>query len=1038
MHLHTLGEALITVGEAEIRPTAPMMFAALLVLGAERGRRIHRLVLQDMLFGKNGKRGTAHALRQLLYKLKRLGAPVQSDSATLWIAIEDVEDAPFSESDHNCAILPDYEGLSSRRFAEWLEVYRATRQAVLRSALLKNLEGARQDGDIMQIERLASALLRIDPLNVDGTLARAEALDVRGRKHDALLMLSQYAREVESAPEVRQAALTLRRRIADRSHLKDEARSMFGRSADLAWLLANFSRAQGGTPTVSVLWGEPGIGKTRLMDEYALRMRLTNAQIQVVRCQEGDAQRPLGALNDLLPQLLATPGSLAVSPESMSVLRMLTNVADSSHVAEQPLERHGAAVVAAIQDLLASIGAELPLVMLVDDAQWLDRRSLFLLTGFHTLPTCVHVVLASRSVSGSDLRVSENTFTRKLAPLGRSDAAALLAASLPDQALVDTELLNQCLDIGAGNPLFLHTIAEYLRVHGRAPDNDSTLRDLLGQRVMLLSPGALLLLRIAAILGPFSTDERMRVVGHMDDGDFLLSVQELTDVGFLSRTSETLECSHDLVRQAAFSTMARALLVTLCSRAAVKLEEDGAGTSHPMLWAAAEAWIRAEEHQKAAAAFTQCAKVAMALGEPVFACTACGQAQALLRGNADVDLLKTAVISADIAGDSALVLENVARYRRFEASNDVPVCVHDWTELPEIYAMLRQEQWRPDMRRRLLDCITAFGPDTSHRQRAMRLLLAVAEQDFAYNEAATIQHALETLRHDATDNVASRHLTMVYHIVFGDVDTACREATALWPMLHETPTYMYPRVLGNVARAFVVAGSMNDAIAATMESHSLAVKISSAADISLETARLCDYYLLMGNVVLARHWCAQAEALLQQIGCRDEGLHLTNSIWLALIDGDYSSAHTDLKHLGSLGSARSAHGRRAVTAYRILLSYASGAFDPSLYDLEELELIDNEGRKFCEHHIFALALFLAHHASGNVETAVARMQEYVTKWRRERYDLFPGYALFLRDDRIRALLKRCTQATAYRADPPRTRLVTRRYETACEDRVIAT
>ena len=73
IELHTLGDAMIKVGDREIRPTAPMVFAALLYLCVERGRRVPRAALQEMLFPETDERSGAHSLRQLLYKLRKLG-----------------------------------------------------------------------------------------------------------------------------------------------------------------------------------------------------------------------------------------------------------------------------------------------------------------------------------------------------------------------------------------------------------------------------------------------------------------------------------------------------------------------------------------------------------------------------------------------------------------------------------------------------------------------------------------------------------------------------------------------------------------------------------------------------------------------------------------------------------------------------------------------------------------------------------------------------------------------------------------------------
>src|SRR5881394_3651127 len=92
LYLHTLGDALIKVDEKEIRPTSPLMFAALLYLGMERGHRVPRTALQEMLFPNANERSGAHSVRQLLYKLRQLGAPVAMMGDAVRIAQGDVSD----------------------------------------------------------------------------------------------------------------------------------------------------------------------------------------------------------------------------------------------------------------------------------------------------------------------------------------------------------------------------------------------------------------------------------------------------------------------------------------------------------------------------------------------------------------------------------------------------------------------------------------------------------------------------------------------------------------------------------------------------------------------------------------------------------------------------------------------------------------------------------------------------------------------------------------------------------------------------------
>ena len=131
IQLHTLGDALITVGEKEVRPTAPLVFAALLYLSLERGRRVPRAALQELLFPKVDERSGAHSLRQLLYKLRQLGAPIEADASSVTVQADVVCDDTAELSRTNghsknaeryaLGFLPDYEPRLSDRYDEWIE-----------------------------------------------------------------------------------------------------------------------------------------------------------------------------------------------------------------------------------------------------------------------------------------------------------------------------------------------------------------------------------------------------------------------------------------------------------------------------------------------------------------------------------------------------------------------------------------------------------------------------------------------------------------------------------------------------------------------------------------------------------------------------------------------------------------------------------------------------------------------------------------------------------------------------------------------------
>jgi predicted ATPase len=177
--------------------------------------------------------------------------------------------------------------------------------------------------------------------------------------------------------------------------------------------------ARSGRSGVVALVGEPGIGKTALLEYTAGRaegMRILRA-----RGIESEAEVPFAGLAELLrpalgamsaipaPQAAALAGALALAPAT-------------------PQDRF--AIGAATLSLLSAWAEEVPLVLLVDDAHRLDASSAeaLLFAARRLVADPIAVVLAIREgepslLDGADLRVL------RIAGLGRDDAAALLAGA---------------------------------------------------------------------------------------------------------------------------------------------------------------------------------------------------------------------------------------------------------------------------------------------------------------------------------------------------------------------------------------------------------------------------------------------------------------------------------------------------------------------------------------------------------------------------------------------------------------------------------
>jgi DNA-binding SARP family transcriptional activator len=105
IRVHTMGQSLIEVQRSSLRPDAEVLFGTLLILCAERGRRVERETILTMLWPREKVQKRRHNLRQVLYKLRQLGVDAGGAAETLsiarsavWLDYEDMDSASGGEA----------------------------------------------------------------------------------------------------------------------------------------------------------------------------------------------------------------------------------------------------------------------------------------------------------------------------------------------------------------------------------------------------------------------------------------------------------------------------------------------------------------------------------------------------------------------------------------------------------------------------------------------------------------------------------------------------------------------------------------------------------------------------------------------------------------------------------------------------------------------------------------------------------------------------------------------------------------------------
>ena len=216
--------------------------------------------------------------------------------------------------------------------------------------------------------------------------------------------------------------------------------SLVGRRREREVLERLLQSAASGESGVLVVLGEPGVGKTALLD-FAIEAA---ARFRTVRTTgiESEVELPFAATQQLCAPILERRQGLP-APQ-----RLALEVAFGLEDGPAP---NAFLVGLAILGLLAEAATDRPLLCVVDDAQWLDRASAAALSIVARRLTAENVVLlvAARELGATFAGLPELT----VRGLGRTEARTLLETVL--SAPVDGQVLDRVVVETGGNPLAL-------------------------------------------------------------------------------------------------------------------------------------------------------------------------------------------------------------------------------------------------------------------------------------------------------------------------------------------------------------------------------------------------------------------------------------------------------------------------------------------------------------------------------------------------------------------------------------------------------
>jgi DNA-binding CsgD family transcriptional regulator/tetratricopeptide (TPR) repeat protein len=365
-----------------------------------------------------------------------------------------------------------------------------------------------------------------------------------------------------------------------------------GREHEVAALSAGWHAAtdEVGSP-IMVVHGEPGIGKTRTVTEFARSVRDRDGEVLWGTCYEGGSARPygvwVGAIGGYLERLGQEGLRAALGDDARWLAPLLRDGAGES------LAPVGVpAVVARVRlaEVLGRMLDALPAraVVVLDDMQWADAESLELFAHVAQLVRTPLIVVIFRG-AGLELghplaqRLAEIKRQRSceyvtLDSLPRPDAGRLLeqAAGTP----LDAQLIDALYDRSGGNPFFLGELGRYLQTHADltdVPDSGrqlpESIRAAVGLRVAGLSAETRRMLQLASVFTAGFGFPELQALTDLDEDSLLDCLEQaLGEELVRPLDTERYDFGHALVRQTLYEELSPSRRVRLHRRLAESLE----------------------------------------------------------------------------------------------------------------------------------------------------------------------------------------------------------------------------------------------------------------------------------------------------------------------------------------------------------------------------------------------------------------------------------------------------------------------------------
>jgi DNA-binding SARP family transcriptional activator len=468
--------------------------------------------------------------------------------------------------------------LDEPAFDQWADAERVRLRAKLQTALKAAAKQAQESGDLATAIPLAQRLASTTPYDEESALFESTLLVAAGRSPEALASANAFAArlrddlDLPTPPAIRTLVTRLERGSAGAATVDGNRSStaaatptrlpFVGRESEMARLLAAVAELRAERGSTFLITGDAGIGKSRLLDEFAERARAIGG-VRWLRGRERAATASLAyaGVADALRAIVRAPGIGGASRHLLAeAARLLPELRDAFDLpAAPPLEDEAGRIrffegIAAVIDAAAY---EQPLSIVIDDAHHASVASLDLigyLSGrLRSSPVLLIVALrADRNARpiADRLRTlvhADDGGTGSLleiGPLADAESRNLARAALQKADARDADV-DRIAQQSLGKPFLVIELARRLRSGSALSENIVAIRDVLWTRLQAASPSQRRVFFAAALLERVASLRLLAAASHLPEPAALDAAQSLTRDGLLRETDAGFVIAHD-------------------------------------------------------------------------------------------------------------------------------------------------------------------------------------------------------------------------------------------------------------------------------------------------------------------------------------------------------------------------------------------------------------------------------------------------------------------------------------------------------------